>query len=247
MFKWLRRLLPPSDLDEPTLSPDEAVQALQTLATDALVENVWEGLDAAPYSVRDTVRELVDSEALGVYPRHTAIIWLGYQEGNNGRLIDPELAARVEESIVWAFGFDTNNVLTGGALGVLDGLPDSDREAMALRIFRTLGPESPRRYWLLMKVRTPAFVKEVAESMRDYDVQARPKMVGAFRQFGREDFELLREIWDAEAPGADLFAEALGATGHPEARSLLQPCVDLPDPLGAAAIRALAGLDAAER
>lgn len=201
------------------------------MASANAIDDVWDALDSNYEIVRDEVRELIVTEKVGEYPRLAGTIWLAYQLGNREEMLDEFLETNIEEAICWALQFETNHVLTGGALGALDGLPADRREAMALSIFDAMGAQNTRRFWLLMKVRTDAFVARVAEALEsDYDPADRRKVVGGFRQFTAEDVPVLRKHYDPNRPGADLFIEALGATKSPQAMDIIAGAKSHSDP-----------------
>lgn len=219
MFEWLKKLAQAAQPDEPEpTSPEDAVAIWCQMASAAATEDVWDALDANYDAVKAEVRELVEEDRVGTYPRHAGILWLSYQLGNRGESLDDFLAGELEDSIVWALQFQTNHVLTGGALGALDGLEAGVRESMALSVFDRMGHDNTRRYWLLMKVRTDAFVERVAHELAEhYDPADRRRVVGGFRQFTEDDLDVLERHYDPNLPGADLFIEAFGATRSAEA------------------------------
>lgn len=227
MFDWLKKWLPrpkPSPPSPPTA--DEALIRLQGLTTDAMIEDVWDAMDLHVDALRSEVKSRMIAGTLGPYPAHAATLWLAYQRGNRGLTADDEVIERLEDSITWALGFEENNVLIGGALGALDGVPAPRREAMALSVFETLGTEAPRRYWLLLKVRTDAMLERVADALEGYEPARRAKMAGAFRQFGPGDVDLLLRHYRPDSPGAAMFVEALGATRSPRVRDALEKAAD---------------------
>lgn len=229
MLDWLKKLAaaaqPPDD-DTPPKTPDEALTALQGIISDAVIEEVWDALDLHAAVLEGQVRTMVVSEQLGEYPRHAATIWLGYQLGKSDRRIDDALRALLTDSIVWAFGFEENHVLLGGALGALDGLSGAEREAIALDAFERLGADSLRRYWFVLKVRTDAMIAAVSEALQAYEPEMRPKMGGAFRQFTAADVATLREHYDPASPGAEMFVEAFAATRSEEVRDVLEAATE---------------------
>jgi hypothetical protein len=143
----------------------------------------------------------------------------------------------------WALQFQTNHVLTGGALGALDGLHETRREELALRVFEQMGKSNTRRFWLLMKVRTDAFVAAVAAALQtEYDTKNRRRVVGGFRQFTAADIPILEKYYDPTSPGADLFIEALGATRSSAAADLIVGALGHRDPAVREAARKAMGL-----
>jgi hypothetical protein len=239
MLDWIKRLLPAPEPAAPPPTPAEALARLQTMTTDVVVEDVWDGLDLHAVELEPEVRQLLVDGTLGPYPAHAATIWLAYRRGNVGRVAEPEILDRLEDSVTWALQFEENNVLIGGALGALDSVPEERREALALAVFEAMGEGSARRYWLLLKVRTDAMLDAVSDALERYDPRRRAKMAGAFRQFQPEDVALLLRHYDADSPGAAMFLEALGATGSRQALDVVRMAVDDPRPeVARAALRA---------
>jgi hypothetical protein len=228
MLEWLKKLLPspPREESAPPPTADEAFARLQTMASDAVVEDVWDGMDLHGDELEPRVRAHLLDGTLGPYPAHAATIWLAYRRGNAGRTADEEVLERLRESITWALQFEENNVLIGGALGALDAVPSPRREEMALTVFEELGDDSARRYWLLLKVRSDAMMKAVTRALRAYRPALRPKMAGAFRQFGPEDVDVLLRHYEPDSAGAAMFVEALGATRSPKVLDALREAAD---------------------
>lgn len=224
MLDWLKKLLPagPPPAAEPPPTAEEALTRLQTLASDAMIEEVWDGMDLHASELESVVKQRLIEGTLGRYPSHAATIWLAYQRGNREELADDVVVDRLEDSVVWALGFEENNVLIGGALGALDALEPSRREAMALRVFEAMGDDSARRFWLLLKVRTDAMMQVVADALEAYRPELRPKMAGVFRQFRPEDVDLLLRYYDPQSAGAAMFVEAFGAVRSEAARDVLE-------------------------
>jgi hypothetical protein len=239
MLGWLKRRFVSDAPSVEPVDPDVAVARLRQLTSDVHFEEVWDALDTCGDAVEAQVREAISNGELGPYPMHAARLWLAYRLGVRERLLETTLVAGLEESITWALAFDENTVLLGIAVGALDSLGVSQREGVALRAFTSAGVECPRRYWLLLKVRTEAMLQAVFESLADfrpadtpdadpddegfiYTPTAANRMAGAFRQFSREDFVLLRPHFDLASPGAQFVVDAIGSTGHPDALPLLQ-------------------------
>lgn len=205
MLNWLKKRVgvsSPPDIDG-------VLGMLERLNSADKVEDVWDQMDRVQGDIRDSVAKRVQEKTLPDAAHLSSILWLAYLDGNRTLPLTDFLEPLLEDAVVWALGFDENQVLIGGALGALDALDPPSREALALRVFERLGTDSVRRYWLLMKVRSEPFVRTVAESMRDFTDAERAKMVGAFRQFTREDRPLLESIYVADMKGASFFEEAL--------------------------------------
>jgi hypothetical protein len=232
MFEWLKKIANSQISEPPAVSADDAVAIWCQMASASAIDDVWDALDANYEEVRDEVRELVEDDRVGDYPRFAGILFLSYQLGNRGERLDAFLEGELEDAICWALQFQTNHVLTGGAMGSLDALAPDKREQMARNVFSRMGHENTRRFWLLMKVRTDAFVGDVARELRDhYDPSDRRRVVGGFRQFTADDIPVLAKHYDPESPGADLFIEALGATRSREASELVAAALGHADPL----------------
>lgn len=217
MIDWLKKLAREAQTAPTIGNADDAVAIWCQMTGANAIEDVWDALDAHFEAVRHEVRRMLVEDRVGEVAKRAGVLWLSYQTGNRGEALDTFLEERLEESIVWALKYQTNHVLTGGALGALDGLTPEAREAMALRVFRHFDHQNTRRYWLLMKVRTDTFVGEIARALRDYDPADRRRVVGGFRQFVEEDIPVLEAHYDPSSPGADLFIEAFGATRSPRA------------------------------
>lgn len=236
MLDWLKRRLASSP-EVALVDPDEAMAMLRQVVSDAAFEEVWEAMDHHPDDVEREVRAALAAGELGEYPRHAALIWLGSTLGNSRRTIEAEFVDKLVTSIGWALGFDENVVLLGGALSALDAL-GSRREEAALRLFAEAGVAKPRRYWLLLKVRTDAMMERVVDALSEFEVApaegdpsdedfvysptAANRMAGAFRQFQSADFDLVARYFDLENAGAVFLVEALGATGQREALPMLR-------------------------
>lgn len=255
MLDWLkRRLMPPAAPPRDPVPADEALRQLRQVVSDAAFEDVWEAMDFEPTVVEQLVRTDLEDGVLGEYPKHAAMIWLGQTLAGSGRTIDREFGSALEASIAWALGFDENTVLLGAALGALDSIDASQREDVAVRLFTEAGPTKPRRYWLLLKVRTDAMMDAVCTALGDfvpaatdgdphdedfvYTPTAANHMAGAFRQFTTDDYELARRYFDLGSPGAQFLVEALGSTQHPDATGLLREALeDERDAVSSAAAR----------
>ncbi len=205
MLNWIKkRVGPPSP---PHVA--DVLGALERLRSADQIEDVWDQMDRVQADVRDAVVKRVQEKSLPEAAYFSSVIWLAYLDGNRNRPLADFLAPLLEDAVVWALGFDENQVLIGGALGALDALDADAREAFALRVFERLGTDSVRRYWLLLKVRTEPFVRAVAGSMREFTDAERVKMAGAFRQFTPADRELLESVYTPEMKGAAFFEDAL--------------------------------------
>lgn len=209
MLKWVKQLL-----GKEPLSPEEVFGQLRRLKQDGRIEELWELMDQAPAILREEVETQVLEKGFSEVGHHAAVIWLGYQSGNRSQPVSSGVSELLEDSLVWAFPHEENQVLLGGALGALDAFEMEAREALALRVFDRLGDGAPRRYWLLMKVRTPAMLAAVAASMREFSKQEETRMMGAFRQFRPEDLENLEALYEPGMPGSKFFEEALSAAGR---------------------------------
>lgn len=234
MLKWFKKLMTravqvPVEEREP-VSAEEAIVALQQMTSDAEIDDVWLGLDENAEEVRAELEEMVEVGTLGRYPLHAAVIWLGYQRGNQGELAEDSVRERLHEACVWAFGFEENHILLGGALGALDALDADERESFALELFDDLGDESMRRYWLLLKVRSETFLARVAQGLESYDHAQRPRMAGAFRQFDDVDVERLLEFADLTSPGAEMWVVALGSVDDERTTAMLEKALEHDDP-----------------
>lgn len=239
MFKFLQRLthgVKPA----PDVKPAEVLARLETITSDAVIEDVWEAMDHCSEEIFSDVAELVRRRASGVYPYNTALIWWAYTLGNNGDTIKKELLDSLAAAITWAFRFEENNVLIGGALGALDAVPSSHRQEVATDVFDALGDASSRRYWLLLKVRDDKFVGRVVEALDRFArklppmasdaadpedpafialleaLEPRRRMAGAFRQFGPQDATVLLKHFRLENAGAEFLIEALASTRSPQ-------------------------------
>ncbi len=214
MFKWFKNL---NEKPEETrfVAAEAALEGLMGVASDGVIEDVWDAMDQVPDELLPQVEALILQDRLGEYPRHCAILWHAYTLSNRGERVAEFLAPLVEDSVHWALTFEVNNVLIGGALGALDGLSDKERERLALAVFERLGKTNARRYWLLLKVRTDAMLNAVAQSFERLP-EDRAKMVGAFRQFGPEDLPLLHKYHQPGKTGFELFDIAIT---HAQARA----------------------------
>lgn len=221
MLDWIRKFLPRPETAKPP-TPDQALTRLQMLISDAAIEDVWEGLDWHGEQLEPRVRELVDHESMGEYPMHAAILWLCYRQGLRDEVVAARRVAQLRKSIEWALRFEENQVLIGGALGALEAISPEEQTGVALDVFSALGKESARRYWLLLKVRSDAFVAEVARALEEYAPAQRPRMAGAFRQMSPDDVDVILKHHDLQSRGAAMFVEALAATGAEEALPALR-------------------------
>lgn len=233
MLDWFRKLVTravqvPVDESAP-VTPDGAVAALQKMNSDAQIDDVWLGLDENADAVRAELEELVDAGSLGPYPMYAAVLWLGYRDANAGEPLDERVRSRHREACLWAFGFEENHVLLGGALGTLDGLDEAEREQFAIELFDELGADSLRRYWLLLKVRTDALLARVAVALEGFEHADRPRMAGAFRQMRAEDEPVLLKHANLDSNGAEMWVVALGACGTAEALALVESAVEHED------------------
>ncbi len=226
MFDWLKKLVVPIEETKPILPPEQALEELRALVTDVVLEEVYEALDLAAETVRPEIESWVRDGNLGEYPMHASVVWLAYQDGNRGEQLAPDLRDHLDAAIHWAFQFEINNVLLGAALGALDSLSEKDRNDSAIRYFEALADVTVRRYWLMLKVRTPELLKLVGESLADYDPEQRKKMAGAFRQFSPEDADLVFEYLDVDGPGAEMFVEALPVLNDPRSEPKLRTLAD---------------------
>ncbi len=227
--KWMTRAVQvPLEEREP-VTADEALVQLRQMTSDAEIDDVWTGLDENANEVRAEVEDDVDDGTLGEYPMHAAVIWLGYRDGNDEVALSERVRQRLEDACLWAFQFEENHILLGGALGALDGLSQEEREDFALQLFEKLGPESVRRFWLLLKVRSRRFLKSVSAALQSFEHHQRPRMAGAFRQFTDDEVELLLEFADLESPGAEMWVVALGACNSPRATERLEKALDHDD------------------
>lgn len=235
MLRFLRRLR--RSRTAPSAPPPEEVLAcLSSMTSDAVIEDVWEGMDRCAADIFDEVRERVRARSLGAYPLQAATIWLAYHCADSRIEVEPWLSDRLEEAVTWGLQFEQNNVLVGGALHALDAVGPSEREAIAIAVFDALGHDSSRRYWLLLKVRSDAFVARVVDALDDFGRRHPPleptddpesaahlerlkaheprrRMAGAFRHFGEDDADVLLRHFSLENAGADLLVEALASTG----------------------------------
>lgn len=207
VIKWLKSFgEKPPDIKKPT--SEEALTGLMQIASDGVIEDVWDAMDQLPEQLLSQIEQLIQEDRLGEYPRHSAILWHAYTLSNRGQGIATFLQPILEDSIHWAFTFEVNNVLIGGALGALDGLAEKDRERMALSVFHRLGDTNARKYWLLLKVRTDAMLDAVAKSFERLP-EDRSKMVGAFRQFDPNDLPLLKKYHQPDNPNFEFFEIAI--------------------------------------
>jgi len=214
VFNWFKK--PKETPEEPPFGTAEtALEGLIAVVSDGVIEDVWDAMDQVPDELLPQVETLIRQDRLGEYPRHCAILWHAYTLSNRGEHVAEFLKPSLEDSVYWALTFEINNVLIGGALGALDGLSDDERERLALAVFERLGASNARKYWLLLKVRTDAMLKTVAQSF-DRLPEDRAKMVGAFRQFRAEDLPLLKKYHQPGKPGFELFEIAISQA---EARS----------------------------
>jgi hypothetical protein len=214
VFNWLKT---PKEMPEKTTlaAAEAALEGLVGVASDGVIEDVWDAMDQVPDELLPQVEALIRQDRLGEYPRHCAILWHAYTLSNREQGVAEFLKPSLEDSVHWALTFEVNNVLIGGALGTLDGLSDDERERMALAVFDRLGEANARKYWLLLKVRTDAMLIAVAQSF-DRLPADRAKMVGAFRQFRAEDLPLLKKHHQPGKSGFELFEIAIA---HAEARA----------------------------
>ena len=255
MLDWLKRRFTQRPPAPEPVDPDVAMTGLRQLTSDAAYETVSDALDSCADTVAPTVYDAISSGELGSYPMHAARIWLAYHFGSRDQFINEDLAPAVGESIAWALQFDENTVLLGAAVGALDGIPTQIRETIALQAFAAAGSASPRRYWLLLKIRSRAMLQVVFESLAQwqpppgsdldpddeqfvYTPTDANRMAGAFRQFEHGDFPTLAPFINLDSPGAQFMVEAAGATGHPDALPVLQRAAADPRPaVNAAAAR----------
>lgn len=207
MFNWFKT---PKETPEetPFVDAEAALEGLVRIASDAVIEDVWDAMDQVPDELLPQVENLIRQDRLGEYPRHCAILWHAYTLSNRGQSVAEFLKPSLEDSVHWALTFEVNNVLIGGALGALDGLSDDERERVALAVFERLGDTNARKYWLLLKVRTDAMLRAVAQSF-DRLPEDRSKMVGAFRQFRAEDLPLLKKYHQPGKSGFEFFEIAI--------------------------------------
>lgn len=252
MFEFLRRLRKGSEAPPP-IDPQDALRRLAQITSDAVIEDVWDAMDQCADAIEGEVRERMLQKQLGEYPLHAATLWLGYQRGNVGAEADEALRGRLVDSIVWAFRFEENNVLLGGALGALDAIAAPERETVALHVFDELGPESARRYWLLLKVRTDEFVRHAFEALDAFartlpeppepaDPESpdfvdflerlgpRRRMAGAFRQFTADDVDVLLRHFNLENAGAEFLVSGLASTRSPRVVEQLERAAQDPRP-----------------
>ncbi len=209
MLKWLKSFSEkPPETSRST--PEDALESLIQIASDGVIEDVWDAMDQFPQELLPQVETLIREERLGEYPRHSAILWHAYTLSNRGQEVADFLKPWLEDSIHWALTFEVNNVLIGGALGALDGLTADERERTALSVFARLGASNARRYWLLLKVRTDEMLGVVAKSFEQLP-QDRAKMVGAFRQFESRDLPLLKKHHQPGNPNFECFEIAMEA------------------------------------
>jgi hypothetical protein len=61
------------------------------MASAAAIDDVWDALDANYEAVRGEVRELLEQDKVGDYPRQSGLLWVSYQLGNRGESLDPFL------------------------------------------------------------------------------------------------------------------------------------------------------------
>lgn len=193
MFDW------PKKVNKRSPTAAAALSALTHLNSADEVEEVWDQMDQVTDEIWDDVVSAIQDGMLTSEQSKCALIWCGYTQSNRGQPLGVPVREALVALSVWALSHEANNVLIGGALACLDALQGDEREAVAIEIFREAGPHSARKYWLLLKVRTEAMLREVANSFDSVDLLDQAKINGAFRQFKSEDLAVLRRV-AAETP-----------------------------------------------
>lgn len=242
LFKWLRGRGVREAEPVPAPDPDATIAQLRGIISDAAVEEVLDDLELCREEVIDEIADAVRERTLGAFPLHTATLWLTSTAADLHGTVPEWLEERVADSVVWAIGFESNPVLIGVALASLDGLPASRRAQVAREAFDRLGPDSARRFWLLMKERGSDFVGHVFEALDDFAARhpwvppadpdaddgvvptagPRGKMAGAFRQFEATDIDVLLEHASLDNAGADFLVDAIASTGSSRGKRFLE-------------------------